>query len=231
MAWRFRLYILGDFIDHPALVKTLPSLLLATILGAGFSRAEIGTNAAPGDLHVKFGLIHGVGEAVGTGFAADGEGFMAGLEYQWSERLGLNGRYEVADFDIYQNFRLTVDGKLDLTDELSLHLAGGYQWQNVLDFLSETHGILTNVGLCWERGKWFIGANYSRVFAIDTGTNFTAGGLAFDLPEEDSDLVEIVAGYRFSDSLAITLSYEKQVGGDTVIDMKRHMILGLRLKL
>ena len=227
----FPLYIPGDIPDHPALVKTLSSILLMALLGAGSARAEIGNNAAPGDLHVKFGLIHGVGEAVGTGFAADGEGFMAGLEYQWTDQLGLNGRYEVADFEIYQNFRLTLDGKLDLTDEFSLHLAGGYQWQNVLDRLSETHGILTNVGLSWERGKWFAGANYSHVFAVDTGTNFSAGGVAFDLPEEDSSLAELVIGYRFSDNLAVTLSYEKQLGGDTVIDMKRHMILGVRLKL
>ena len=44
-------------------------------------------------------------------------------------------------------------------------------------------------------------------------------------------LAELVIGYRFSDNLAVTLSYEKQLGGDTVIDMKRHMILGVRLKL
>ena len=208
-------------------MKFISPILAAFVLGVASVSAEIGSNAAPGEFHVKFGLIHGLGEIAGTGFSADGEGFMAGLEYQYTERLGVNGRYEVADFDIYQNFRLTLDGKIDLTGELSLHLAGGYNWQNILARGSETDGILANAGICWEPGPWFFGANYSRIFALDTTTNFVSAGL----PEEDSDLVEVVAGYRFSDNFALTLSYERQVGGDTQIEMKKHVILGVRLKL
>ena len=40
-----------------------------------------------------------------------------------------------------------------------------------------------------------------------------------------------MAGYRFSENLALTLSYERQIGGDTQIEMKKHVILGVRLKL
>ncbi len=208
-------------------MRHIKPILAAVVLGVGAAHAEIGSNAAPGEFHVKFGLIHGLGELAGTGFSADGEGFMAGLEYQYTEQLGVNGRYEVADFDIYQNFRLTLDGKIDLAEDLSLHLAGGYNWQNVMARGSETDGILVNAGICWEPGTWFFGANYSRIFAVDTTTNFAP----VDIPEEHSDLLEVVAGYRFSDYLALTLSYESQIGGDTIIEMKRHVILGVRLKL
>ena len=229
--WSFPLYIPEDIPEDPAVVKQFYPIVAAALLGLGSSQAEIGTNAEPGDFHVKFGIIHGLGELVGTGLAADGEGFMAGLEYQYTDHLGINGRYEVADFDIYQNFRLTLDRKMDLTDDLSLHLAGGYNWQNLLARSVETDGLLANVGLSWERGTWFFGANYYRIFALDTSTNFSTDGVSGDLPEKHSDLVEVVAGYRFSEDFALTLSYERQIGGDTQIEMKKHVILAVRLKL
>jgi len=219
-------------------VRHIKPILAAVVLGVGAAHAEIGSNAAPGEFHVKFGVIHGLGEVadprvlgalsiLGQPNSADGEGFMAGLEYQYTEQLGVNGRYEVADFDIYQNFRLTLDWKTDLTEELSLHLAGGYNWQNILRRNSETDSILANAGICWEPSAWFFGANYSRIFAIDTTTNFSSD----EIPEEHLDLLEVVAGYRFSDNFALTLSYEEQIGGDTLIEMKKHVILGVRLKL
>ena len=219
-------------------MRHIKPILAAVVLGVGAAHAEIGSNAAPGEFHVKFGVIHGLGEialpavrqalsSAGESYSADGEGFMAGLEYQYTDRLGVNGRYEVADFDIYQNFRLTLDWRTDLTEELSLHLAGGYNWQNILRRGSETDGILANAGICWEPGAWFFGANYSRILAFESTTNWSSD----DIPEEHSDYLEVVAGYRFSDNLAMTLSYEEQIGGDTVIEMKKHVILGVRLKL
>ena len=62
---------------------------------------------------------------------------------------------------------------------------------------------------------------------VDTTTNFSSD----EIPEEHLDLLEVVAGYRFSDNFALTLSYEEQIGGDMLIEMKKHVILGVRLKL
>ena len=102
---------------------------------------------------------------------------------------------------------------------------------NLLARSVETDGLLANVGLSWERRTWFFGANYSRIFALDTSTNFSTDGVSGDLPEKHSDLVEVVAGYRFSEDFALTLSYERQIGGDTQIALKKHVILAVRLKL
>ncbi|MDP7656950.1 MAG: hypothetical protein QF706_12795, partial [Roseibacillus sp.] len=85
--------------------------------------------------------------------------------------------------------------------------------------------------LCWERGAFFGGANYPRVFAIETGTNLLERGVPIDLPEEDSDLLEIVAGYRLSERMAILLSYETQVGGDTQVEKEKQITLEIRFKL
>ena len=206
-------------------------ITLALALAAGVGHAEIGSDGSAGEFHTKFGIIHGLGELVGTGLAADGEGFQAGVSYHYTDHLSLNGRYEVADFDIYQNFRLTLDRKFDLTSGLSFHLLGGYSWQNLLARTVETDGILANAGLCWERGPWFFGANYSRVFALDTSTNFRDRGVSVDLPEKHSDLFEVIAGYRMSENCALIFSYERQFRGDTQIEIKKHVTLGVRLKL
>ena len=214
-------------------VRTIKPALVALVLALGpsVSQAEIGSNESAGEFHTTIGIIHGLGEVVGTGLAADGEGFLVSVGYNYTDDLSLNGRYEVADFDIYQNFRLTLDRKFDLTDDLSLHLLGGYTWQNLLARSVQTDAILTNAGLCWERGSWFFGANYSRVFALDTSTNFRDRGLSTDLPEKHSDLFEVIAGYRMSENCSVILSYERQFGGDTQIQMKKHVVLGVRLKL
>ncbi len=95
----------------------------------------------------------------------------------------------------------------------------------------ETDGVLTNVALCWERGAFFGGVNYMRVFAIETGTNQLDRGVPVDLPEEDFDLLEIVAGYRLNERMAILLSYETQVGGDTQVEKEKQITLELRYKL
>ncbi|MCH2330783.1 MAG: hypothetical protein MK312_04525, partial [Roseibacillus sp.] len=75
------------------------------------------------------------------------------------------------------------------------------------------------------------GANYSRGFARDTATNFRDRGVSVDLPEKHSDLFEVIAGYRMSENCALIFSYERQFGGDTQIEIKKHVTLGVRLKL
>ena len=213
-------------------VKNLRITLVALVFGSRLCHAEIGANEVAGDLHVKFGVIHGLGELVGTGLGADGEGFQVGLGYHYTDELSLNTRYEMADFDIYQDFRLTLDRKIDLTSELSLHVLGGYAWQNLLRRTVETDGIIANAGLCWERGSWFFGANYSRVFALHTSSNaMSIEGQPLDLPEKHTDLFEVIAGYRLGKHASLVLSYERQFGGDTAIQIKKHVVLAVRLKL
>tara|TARA_B100000941_G_scaffold286524_1_gene260219 strand:- start:1238 stop:1588 length:351 start_codon:yes stop_codon:yes gene_type:complete len=110
----------------PPVVRTMnpAQITLALALAAGVGHAEIGSDGSAGEFHTKFGIIHGLGELVGTGLAADGEGFQAGVSYHYTDHLSLNGRYEVADFDIYQNFRLTLDRKFDLTHRALVPFAG-----------------------------------------------------------------------------------------------------------
>jgi len=212
-------------------MKQIKPILAAGVLGVTVAHAEIGTNETPGDFHLKAGLIHGVGTIAGTGLSADGEGFRVGGGYQFTDLFSVNARYEAADTDIYQDFRLTLDGKMDLTEEFSLHLGAGYGNQNIFDGAVETDGVLANVALCWERGAFFGGVNYMRVFAIETGTNQLNRGAPVELPEEDSDLLEIVAGYRLNERMAILLSYETQVGGDTQVEKEKQITLEIRYKL
>ncbi|MEE3180220.1 MAG: hypothetical protein VX317_11085, partial [Verrucomicrobiota bacterium] len=212
-------------------MKQVTLLLTVGVFGMAAAHAEIGANETTGEFHLKAGLIHGVGTIAGTGLSADGEGFRVGGGYQLTDLFSVNARYEAADTDIYQDFRLTVDGEMDLTDEVSLHLGAGYGNQNIFDGAVETDGVLANVALCWERGAFIGGVNYMRVFAIETGTNQLDRGVPVDLPEEDFDLLEIVAGYRLNERMAILLSYETQVGGDTQVEKEKQITLELRYKL
>ena len=51
------------------------------------------------------------------------------------------------------------------------------------------------------------------------------------LPEKHTDLFEVIAGYRLGKHASLVLSYERQFGGDTAIQIKKHVVLAVRLKL
>lgn len=66
-------------------MKQINLILSAGVLGVAAAHAEIGANETPGEFHLKAGLIHGIGSIAGTGLSAHGEGFRAGVGYQFTD--------------------------------------------------------------------------------------------------------------------------------------------------
>ncbi|MGA0898910.1 MAG: autotransporter outer membrane beta-barrel domain-containing protein [Luteolibacter sp.] len=173
-------------------------------------------------------LVPGLGSA-----SDDVTGFRLLGGFNLVDAFSFDARYEHTetsdDFEA-DELRLLFNAEAKYSDNLSFVGGLGYAWM-IYDFDGffeiDGDGFIVNLGPKYVNGPVFGSLIYSHIFVQNAEVSVPGVGSA-DLANEDVGLLEATVGYNINEDLAVTLSYETQIGGDTVIDKDWVAALGLR---
>ena len=85
---------------------------------------------------------------------------------------------------------------------------------------------MAEAGIKYQSGQFFGGLQYNHLFAMHTSSLVTllAPGV---LQGEDVGAIEAYVGYQINENVAVTLSVETQVVGDSLLEKDLGIALGL----